>query len=62
MPQDTRGYLGVETSINHMIKDLQAGTIDGIYLPNTRWFFGEEAGEMQPIALPINWPGWQTSL
>ncbi|MCD6180953.1 MAG: phosphoglycerate kinase [Candidatus Cloacimonetes bacterium] len=44
LPQDTRGYLGVETSINHMIKDLQAGTIDGIYLPNTRWFFGEEAG------------------
>jgi len=39
----TSGYLGVETSINHLIKDLKAGIIDGIYLPNTRWFAGEEA-------------------
>ncbi len=37
------GYLGVETSINHLIKDLKDGLIDGIYLPNTRWFAGEEA-------------------
>lgn len=37
------GYLGVETSINHLIKDLKEGLIDGIYLPNTRWFAGEEA-------------------
>ncbi len=36
------GYTGIETSINHMIKDLQNDVIDGIYLPNTRWFFGEE--------------------
>jgi phosphoglycerate kinase len=40
-----RGYLGLETSINHLIKDLEEGSIDGIYLPNTRWFEGEENTE-----------------
>ncbi len=40
---ENMGYLGIETSINHLIKDLRSGEIDGIYLPNTRWFFGEEA-------------------
>jgi phosphoglycerate kinase len=29
------------TSINHLIKDLKDDKIDGIYLPNTRWFYGE---------------------
>lgn len=37
-----KGYLGVETSINHQIRDLRNGKIDGIYMPNTRWFYGEE--------------------
>jgi phosphoglycerate kinase len=37
------GYLGIETSVNHLIRDLRNSDIDGIYLPNTRWFFGEEA-------------------
>jgi phosphoglycerate kinase len=37
------GYLGIETSINHLIRDLKEDVIDGIYLPNTRWFAGEEA-------------------
>jgi phosphoglycerate kinase len=40
---DSKGYVGIETSINHMIKDLKEDKIDGIYLPNTRWFAGEEA-------------------
>ena len=40
---ENMGYLGIETSINHLIRDLREGRIDGIYLPNTRWFFGEEA-------------------
>ena len=39
----TQGYLGIETSINHLIRDLKETDIDGIYLPNTRWFAGEEA-------------------
>jgi len=37
------GYIGIETSINHMIRELREDKIDGIYLPNTRWFAGEEA-------------------
>ncbi|NTW33007.1 MAG: phosphoglycerate kinase [Bacteroidetes bacterium] len=40
---ETKGYIGIETSINHMIKDLKENIIDCIYLPNTRWFAGEEA-------------------
>lgn len=36
------GYLGIETSINHLIRELKEEKIDGIYLPNTRWFAGEE--------------------
>lgn len=42
--RDNQGYHGVETSVNHLIRDLRKGEIDGIYLPNTRWFAGEEAG------------------
>ncbi|MCX7954236.1 MAG: phosphoglycerate kinase [Bacteroidales bacterium] len=41
--KDSYGYFGIETSINLMIKQLKEGTIDMIYLPNTRWFRGEEA-------------------
>ncbi|MBI5540435.1 MAG: phosphoglycerate kinase [Bacteroidia bacterium] len=37
------GYLGVETSVNHLIRDLKEGKTDCIYLPNTRWFQGEES-------------------
>lgn len=37
------GYTGIQTSINHMIKELKENKIDGIYLPNTRWFSGEES-------------------
>lgn len=51
-PHEDRGYLGIETSINHLIRDLNDHTIDGIYLPNTRWFAGEEgnAEEMERFA------------
>ena len=45
--KEKEGYLGVETSINHMIKDLRNNLIDGIYLPNTRWFYGEERNDEQ---------------
>jgi len=40
---EKRGYTGIETSINHLIRELREDRIDGIYLPNTRWFSGEEA-------------------
>ncbi len=39
---ENKGYIGIETSINHLIRELREGKIDGIYLPNTRWFSGEE--------------------
>jgi phosphoglycerate kinase len=43
-----QGYLSIETNINHSIKRLRNSEIDVIYLPNTRWFKGEEAkGEEQ---------------
>lgn len=44
---DKKGYIGIETSINHLINDLKDSKIDGIYLPNTRWFSGEEAEEKE---------------
>ncbi|NLA23409.1 MAG: phosphoglycerate kinase [Bacteroidales bacterium] len=37
------GYQGIETNINHLIRELRNSEIDMIYLPNTRWFVGEEA-------------------
>jgi len=36
------GIKEIDTSINLHIKDLLAHKIGGIYLPNTRWFQGEE--------------------
>ncbi|PKP03709.1 MAG: phosphoglycerate kinase [Bacteroidetes bacterium HGW-Bacteroidetes-6] len=43
LPDGDKGYTSIETSVNHMIRDLREDRIDGIYLPNTRWFSGEEA-------------------
>jgi len=37
------GIREIDTSINWPIRDLRAHRIGGIYLPNTRWFEGEEA-------------------
>eukprot|EP00850_Spirogloea_muscicola_P021641 SM000256S08695 [mRNA] locus=s256:98454:102188:- [translate_table: standard] len=36
------GISDIDTSINHLLSDLKARNIGGIYLPNTRWFAGEE--------------------
>ncbi|MEW6215286.1 MAG: phosphoglycerate kinase [Nitrospirota bacterium] len=42
------GILGIDTSINLAIRDLRERKIGGIYLPNTRWFQGEETeGEVR---------------
>lgn len=38
------GIVGIDTSINLAIRSLREHRIGGIYLPNTRWFQGEEAG------------------
>ncbi|MEN8150498.1 MAG: phosphoglycerate kinase [Planctomycetota bacterium] len=47
LPVDAeRGIREIDTSINWHIRDLRRGRVGGIYLPNTRWFEGEEqAGE-----------------
>jgi phosphoglycerate kinase len=39
---ERRGIVDVDTSVNWLIQDLKARRIGGIYLPNTRWFAGEE--------------------
>ncbi len=43
-----KGVTGIDTSINLAIRELRERRIGGIYLPNTRWFYGEEAeGELR---------------
>jgi phosphoglycerate kinase len=37
-----QGITGIDTSINLAVRDLRERRIGGIYLPNTRWFQGEE--------------------
>ncbi len=37
------GIAGINSSINEAIQDLKNKKIGGIYLPNTRWFRGEES-------------------
>ncbi|MEA1972852.1 MAG: phosphoglycerate kinase [Candidatus Cloacimonadota bacterium] len=44
---DNGGYVGIDTSVNLLIRRLRKGEIDGIYLPNLRWFIGEEAGGLE---------------
>ncbi len=38
-----KGYFGIDNSIKPLLQQLRNSDIDGIYLPNTRWFKGEEA-------------------
>jgi phosphoglycerate kinase len=40
-----RGIPHIDTSVNLAIKDLRRRRIGGIYLPNSRWFQGEEGRE-----------------
>jgi len=46
IPRITDGEViqNIDTSINLLIKKLKEHKIGGIYLPNTRWFEGEESG------------------
>jgi len=45
--KENGGYIGIDTGVNLLIKRLRKGEIDGIYLPNIRWFKGEEAGGLE---------------
>ncbi len=40
--EERKGYTGIGPSIKEHIKDLKDGKIDAIYMPNTRWFLGEQ--------------------
>lgn len=43
-----KGITGIDTSVNLAIRELKDRKIGGIYLPNTRWFLGEESeGEIR---------------
>lgn len=47
---DDTGYYGIDSSINFLLKDLREGRVDMIYLPNTRFFIGEEdKGELKDL-------------
>jgi phosphoglycerate kinase len=39
-----RGITSIDDSVKKLVKDLKKRNIGGIYLPNTRWFEGEESG------------------
>jgi phosphoglycerate kinase len=38
-----KGIMSVDTSVNLAIKELRQKKFGGIYLPNSRWFYGEES-------------------
>ncbi len=40
---DENGYRGITSEIKELVEELRHGKIDAIYLPNIRWFAGEEA-------------------
>jgi phosphoglycerate kinase len=50
-----KGIAGIDTSINLAIRELRERKIGGIYLPNTRWFAGEEAegGPREALSLQL---------
>ncbi|MCD4820348.1 MAG: phosphoglycerate kinase [Candidatus Cloacimonetes bacterium] len=39
---DIGGFSKIDESASNLVKKLRKGDIDGIYLPNVRWFHGEE--------------------
>ncbi len=52
-----RGVREIDTSINWHIRDLREHRIGGIYLPNTRWFEGEEAKDEKRDRLALQLAG-----
>lgn len=52
-----RGVREIDTSINLHIRDLKAHRVGGIYLPNTRWFEGEETKGEQRERLALQLAG-----
>lgn len=54
---DEKGILGIDTSINLAIRALKERRIGAIYLPNTRWFAGEEAKDASADAFALQLAG-----
>ncbi|MEW5733867.1 MAG: phosphoglycerate kinase [Thermodesulfobacteriota bacterium] len=52
-----KGITQIDTSINWHIRDLKEHRIGGIYLPNTRWFAGEEAKDGLRESLAVQLAG-----
>jgi len=56
-PEGERGIKSIDTSINLAIRDLREKRIGAIYLPNTRWFQGEESEAEQKEAFALQLAG-----
>jgi len=56
-PDGDHGIPGIDTSINMAIKRLRSREIGGIYLPNTRWFTGEESSGIERKELAVQMAG-----
>lgn len=54
-PEGDKGIKSIDTSINLAIRDLKEKRVGAIYLPNTRWFQGEESEteEREAFALQL---------
>ncbi len=52
-----KGIISIDTSINLAIRDLRERRYGAIYLPNTRWFAGEEAKDASAESLALQLAG-----
>ena len=55
--EERDGIPGITTSVNIAIRELKEKRIDAIYLPNTRWFRGEEAETEERQAFTLQLAG-----
>jgi len=56
-PDGDKGITGIDTSINLAIRDLRERRFGAIYLPNTRWFSGEEAKDASADSFALQLAG-----
>jgi phosphoglycerate kinase len=56
-PEENKGIKSIDTSINLAIRDLKEKRIGAIYLPNTRWFHGEESEKEEREAFALQLAG-----
>jgi phosphoglycerate kinase len=52
-----KGITGIDTSVNLAIRELKERRLGGIYLPNTRWFYGEETKDEARETLALQLAG-----